>query len=66
MALDRVCDPHNLGAVLRTAAFLGCNGVLLPSSGTAPLSPAVAHVSSGAMDLLLSQVSRSCNLIDAG
>jgi 23S rRNA (guanosine2251-2'-O)-methyltransferase len=48
--VDRVVDPGNLGAVLRTAAAAGATGVLLGSEGTAGLSPAVAKASAGAVE----------------
>ena len=41
---------HNLGAMLRTAAFLGVNGVVVAQKNSAPLSPTVSKVSSGAME----------------
>jgi 23S rRNA (guanosine2251-2'-O)-methyltransferase len=48
--LDRVVDPGNLGAVLRTAAAAGADGVLLASEGTVGLTPAVAKASAGAVE----------------
>ncbi len=46
--LDEVQDPHNLGAILRTACAAGAEGVLLPRHGTSPLTPAVIKTSAGA------------------
>lgn len=48
LALDQVEDPHNLGAVLRTAEASGAHGVLIPERGSASLTPAVHKVSAGA------------------
>ena len=52
LALDEVVDPQNLGALLRTAAFLGIAGVLMSSKNTAPLSPTVSKASSGALETM--------------
>lgn len=40
-------DPHNVGAIIRTAAALGASGILLPTEGQAPVSDAVLRVSAG-------------------
>lgn len=50
IALDEVEDPHNLGAVLRTAWLLGADGILTPESRSAHLSPAVSKVAQGAVE----------------
>ncbi|MGE0529305.1 MAG: TrmH family RNA methyltransferase [Bdellovibrionales bacterium] len=50
VALDEVEDPHNLGAVLRTAWLLGARGVLTPAHRSAHLSPAVSKVAQGAVE----------------
>ncbi len=46
--LDAVQDPHNLGAILRTACACGVEGVLLPKHRTSPLTPAAVKASAGA------------------
>lgn len=48
LALDQVEDPHNLGAVLRTAEAAGAHGVLVPERGSATLTPVVHKASAGA------------------
>jgi 23S rRNA (guanosine2251-2'-O)-methyltransferase len=48
--LDQVADPGNLGAVVRTAAGAGADGVILTREGTVGLSPAVAKSSAGALE----------------
>ncbi|MBX4192607.1 RNA methyltransferase [Candidatus Parcubacteria bacterium] len=40
-------DPHNIGAIIRTAAAFGVAGVLMPEVGQAPVSDAVLKVSAG-------------------
>ncbi|GAN05412.1 RNA methyltransferase, TrmH family [Mucor ambiguus] len=52
IALDEVQDPQNLGSIMRTAYFFGVDGVLLCSKNSAPLSPAVSKVSSGAIEMM--------------
>ncbi|KAG1139929.1 hypothetical protein G6F37_009389 [Rhizopus arrhizus] len=50
IALDEVQDPQNFGSILRTAHFFDVDGVLVCSKNSAPLSPTVSKVSSGAME----------------
>lgn len=50
LALDGVEDPHNLGAIIRTAWLMGVAGILLPESRVAPLSPTVAKVATGGLE----------------
>src|SRR5687768_12877126 len=52
VALDQVSDPHNLGAVVRTAEAAGATGVVLPAHGSARVTPAVARASAGAVEHL--------------
>ena len=48
--LDEIEDPHNLGAVLRTADAVNADGVLFKKTHNAGLTPTVAKVSAGAID----------------
>ena len=48
VALDCVQDPRNLGAVLRSAWFLGAHGVILPRDRSAPLSGVAIKAAAGA------------------
>lgn len=48
VALDGVEDPHNLGAVMRTAEACGASGIVVPERHSAPLSATVVKASAGA------------------
>ncbi len=50
LALDGVQDPQNLGALLRSAEFFGCEGVFWPRDRAAPLGPTVVRASAGASE----------------
>ena len=50
LALDGVEDPHNLGALLRSADGAGVDGVLLPERRAAPITGVVAKTSAGASE----------------
>ena len=50
LALDGVEDPHNLGALLRSADGAGVDGVILPERRSAPISGVVAKTSAGASE----------------
>jgi 21S rRNA (GM2251-2'-O)-methyltransferase len=52
LALDEVWDPQNLGALLRSAYFLGCDGVMLTRKNSAGLTATVSKASSGAMEFM--------------
>ena len=51
LALDEVVDPQNLGALLRSAAFLGASGVVICAKNSAALSPVVSKASAGALEV---------------
>jgi len=63
VALDSVTDPHNLGAVIRSAAAFGADGVIVPARRAAGVSAAVWKVSAGALARL--PVARVTNLTQA-
>lgn len=48
--LDELEDPHNLGAILRSADAVGANGVIFKKTHAVGLTPTVAKVSAGAID----------------
>lgn len=50
--LDRVTDPRNLGAVVRSAAGAGATGVVLPAHGSARVTAVVCRTSAGAVEQL--------------
>ncbi|KAM8797240.1 rRNA methyltransferase 1, mitochondrial [Eudromia elegans] len=51
LALERVQDPMNLGALLRSAYFLGVDRVVSSRRNSCPLTPTVSKASSGAMEV---------------
>ena len=63
LALDGVEDPHNLGALLRSADGSGVNGVLLPERRSAPITGVVAKTSAGATEHV--DIARVTNLTRA-
>lgn len=50
--LDQLNDTHNLGSILRSSQFLGVDAVVVTAKNCAPLSPAVAKTSSGALEFM--------------
>lgn len=48
--LDNIEDPHNLGAIIRTANLVGAHGVIIPKRRAAGLTPTVAKASAGAIN----------------
>lgn len=57
---DEIVDPHNLGAIIRTAEACGANGVILPKRRSASLNATVYKTSAGAASVL--KVARVSNL----
>ncbi len=47
---EGLTDPHNLGAVIRTADAAGCHGVIIPKNRSVQLSSTVAKVAAGAIE----------------
>jgi 23S rRNA (guanosine2251-2'-O)-methyltransferase len=63
--LDGITDPHNLGAVVRSAEVLGAHGVVLPERAAAPVSGAAVKASAGATErFLIAQVPRLMAALD--
>ena len=63
LILDQIADPHNLGALLRTALCAGVTAVILAKDRSTGLTPTVSRVSAGAMEHLA--VARVPNLAEA-
>jgi len=47
LALDAVDNPHNVGAIVRTAAYFGARALILPEAPGAPLKPAAVRIAEG-------------------
>lgn len=60
---DGIEDPHNLGALMRSALLCGAHGVVIPKRGSAAVTPVVMKASAGAAALL--PVARVANLGEA-
>ena len=60
LALDGITDPHNVGAIIRSAEAFDCKGIIIPQRRTAGLTGTVAKVAAGALEYL--PVSRVVNL----
>ncbi|HYE90565.1 MAG TPA: 23S rRNA (guanosine(2251)-2'-O)-methyltransferase RlmB [Terriglobales bacterium] len=63
MVLDRVQDPRNFGAILRTGEVFGIHGVVVPKHHQVGLTDVAAHAAMGAMEHL--PVARETNLVSA-
>jgi 23S rRNA (guanosine2251-2'-O)-methyltransferase len=50
IVLDQITDPHNLGAILRTAECCGVHGLIIPKRRSVGLTPAVVKASAGAVE----------------
>lgn len=62
LLLDSVVDPHNLGALVRTALCVGIDGVVIPKNRAALPTPVVSKASSGALEHVF--LSRVTNMVD--
>ena len=52
VVLDGITDPHNLGAIIRSAECAGCHGVIIPERRAVGLTPAAVKSSAGAVEYL--------------
>ncbi|MBQ2614347.1 MAG: 23S rRNA (guanosine(2251)-2'-O)-methyltransferase RlmB [Clostridia bacterium] len=57
---DGICDPHNLGSIIRSANAAGAHGVIIPKNRSVSLNATVAKVSAGAIEYM--PVARVTNL----
>ncbi len=62
IVLDEIEDPHNLGAIIRTAECAGAHGVIIPERRSATLNYTVGKASAGAVEYL--PVARVRNLVN--
>lgn len=60
---DEINDPHNLGAIIRSAEAAGAHGVVIPKRNSAGLTMAVEKASAGALEYM--PVARVANLVSA-
>ncbi len=60
LALDGITDPHNVGAIIRSAEAFDCKGLIIPQRRSAGLTGTVAKVAAGALEYL--PISRVVNL----
>jgi len=66
LLLDGITDPHNFGAILRTAEVAGCHGVIVAKDRSCPVTPVVEKTAAGALSHLpLCQVTNLARAIDA-
>jgi 23S rRNA (guanosine2251-2'-O)-methyltransferase len=63
VALDSITDPHNVGAIARSAECAGFQGMIVPEQKSAPLGGAALKVSAGALEHI--PVARTSNLAKA-
>lgn len=65
LILDSIEDPHNLGAVIRTAEAAGVHGIIIPKNRSVMLSETVAKTAAGALEnVLISRVTNLSQIID--
>ena len=60
ICLDGITDPHNVGAIIRSAEAFGCAGLILPQRRSAGITGTVSKVAAGALENL--PISRVVNL----
>ena len=60
LCLDGITDPHNVGAIIRSAEAFGCKGIVIPQRRSAGITGTVAKVAAGALEHI--SVSRVVNL----
>lgn len=64
--LDGITDPHNLGAIVRTAECVGAHGVIIPERRASGLTPAAAKAAAGALNhMKIARVPNVNRTIDA-
>jgi 23S rRNA (guanosine2251-2'-O)-methyltransferase len=65
LILDEIEDPHNLGALVRTAECAGVHGVVVPKHHAAPVTSTVVKTAAGATEYMaMAEVTNIVNAID--
>ncbi len=65
VVLDRISDPHNLGAIIRTAYCCGAHGIIIPRRNAVGVTPVVVKSSSGATEYLpVVQVTNTVRILE--
>jgi 23S rRNA (guanosine2251-2'-O)-methyltransferase len=59
---DKITDPHNLGAIIRTANCVGAHGIIIPKRNSVGLNSVVAKASAGAVEY--TRVAKVTNIAD--
>ena len=52
LLLDQITDPQNFGNIIRSSIYLGVDSIVVNSSNKVPLSPSIAHISSGTSEMI--------------
>ncbi len=60
IALDQITDPHNFGAIIRSASALGADGIITLKEKACPVTPVVVRTSTGATERI--RIARVANL----
>ena len=60
IVLDGITDPHNLGAIIRSAECVGAHGVIIPERRASGLTPVAAKAAAGAMNYM--KIARVTNI----
>jgi 23S rRNA (guanosine2251-2'-O)-methyltransferase len=63
VALDEITDPHNFGAIVRSAVALGAHGIITLKHRAAPVTPVVVRASAGATEH--ARIARVANLVQS-
>ena len=65
LLLDEITDPHNLGAIIRSAEAMGAHGILLPKRRSAKLNETVAKTSAGAVNYVaVAQIGNAAQTVE--
>jgi len=66
LILDEITDPHNMGAIIRSAVCLGADGIIIPRHNSAEVNHTVIKTSSGSVNFIpIAKETNISNAIDA-